>query len=96
MHIPVGLNARILLSENWRAGLEFGYRIGFRDYVNNVSGVYAKDEDFTNPDPFTPDDKYFGVITYAKEEAPIADLASDSGRRGFFFGFVTLAYRIKA
>ncbi len=95
LHVPVGINARVLINENWRAGIEFGYRIGFRDYVNNVSGVYSAD-DFENPDPFSPDTQYFGITTFAKEEAPIADLSSDSGRRSYFFGFLTLAYRLKS
>lgn len=94
LHIPVGINARLLINENWRAGIEVGYRVGFRDYVDNVSGVYAVG-DFKNADPFSPDDQYFGIITFAKEEAPIADLSSDSGRRSYIFGFLTLAYRLK-
>ncbi len=95
LHIPVGLNARVLINGNWKVGLEVGYRLGFRDYVDNVSGVYAVDEDFLNPDDGSPDPQYFGLITFAKEEAPIADLASDTGRRGYVFGFVTLDYRLK-
>ncbi|MEQ9187114.1 MAG: hypothetical protein RLP15_05215 [Cryomorphaceae bacterium] len=94
LHIPVGINARLLINEHWRAGIEVGYRLGFRDYVDNVSGVYAVG-DFKNADPFSPDEKYFGFITFAKEEAPIADLSSDSGRRSYIFGFLTLAYRLK-
>ena len=96
VHVHVGLDARLLINENWRAGVELGYRFGFRDYVNNVSGVYSANSEFKNADPFSPDNEYFGTITFAKEKAPIADLASENGRRNYIIGFITLAYRLKS
>jgi hypothetical protein len=95
LHIPIGMNARILINENWRVGLEAGYRIGFREYINNISGVYSVDENFLNPDTYNVDPRYFGLVTFAKERAPLADLASDSGKRNYFFAMVTLSYRLK-
>jgi len=96
-HFPIGTNVRFVFDENLRLGFEFGYRLGVRDYMNNVSAVYYRDgkpaQDYTDFD-----DPNFagGYVTFAKEEAPVGILASENGRRNYFFGMFTLAYRIKS
>ena len=96
LFFPMGGQARMILTENWRVGLEVGYRIGLNEYIDNVSGVYFRDPEFINSDPFSADPKTVGVITFTKEKAPIADLASDSGKRNYLFALITLSYRIKS
>lgn len=96
IHFPVGGQVRIIATENWRVGLEGGYRIGLSDYINNVSGVYYREEGVGLSDPFAPDPQYVGNITFAKEEAPISQLASESGKRNYLFVLLTLSYRFKS
>lgn len=96
VNFPVGGQVRIIASENWRVGLEGGYRIGLSDYINNVSGVYYSEEGVGLSDPFAPDPQYIGNITFAKEEAPISQLASESGKRNYLFVLLTLSYRFKS
>lgn len=93
---PVGTNVRMVVAENWRVGFEFGYRLGLREYINNVSGVYYRDPELINSDPYTPDPQYIGVVTFEKEQAPIQSLVNEKGKRNYFFGFLTLSYRIKS
>ena len=40
-NIPFGFGADYLLGEDHRIGLEFGYRMLFSDYLDDVSGVYV-------------------------------------------------------
>ena len=67
------------------------------DYIDNVSSVYYID---SNPYARTSeydDTKFSGeYVSLGKEKAPISSLASNSGRKNYFFGMVTLAYRIKS
>lgn len=87
----------MILTENWRVGLELGYRIGINEYIDNVSGVYYKDPTRQNLDPeFAADPQMVGTMIFSKEKAPIAELASESGKRNYFFGLITLSYRIKS
>lgn len=95
LFFPVGGQARMILTENWRVGLELGYRIGLREYIDNVSGVYYRDPSVQKLDSYE-DPQKVGEITFSKEKAPIADLASETGKRNYFFGLVTLSYRIKS
>lgn len=44
VHFPIGTSFRLVVAENWRIGLEAGYRLGVRDYIDNVSGVYYVNE----------------------------------------------------
>lgn len=98
MHIlfPVGATARLVLSENWRLGIEAGYRIGLRDYIDYVSAVYYRDGKPESTYSEYPDTDFAdGYVTFEKENAPIATLASESGRRNYFFGMIVLSYRLK-
>lgn len=96
VHFPIGTNLRLVVAKNWRVGVEAGYRIGLTDYIDNVSSVYYID---SNPYARTSeydDTKFSGeYVSLGKEKAPISSLASNSGRKNYFFGMVTLAYRIK-
>jgi hypothetical protein len=96
LHFPIGAQVRILASENWRVGLEGGYRLGLSEYINNVSGVYYLEEDVTLSDPFALDPQYIGNITFAKEQAPLSQLVSESGKRNYLFVLLTLSYRFKS
>ncbi|MEZ4721833.1 MAG: hypothetical protein R2813_08170 [Flavobacteriales bacterium] len=99
LHIPVGTQFRFVVSEHWRVGFEFGYRIGLKDYVDNVSSLYYTDNNrwgFTQDGRELPDASYVGQeVTFAKEKAPFAGLASEKGKRNYLFGTVTLAFRLK-
>lgn len=95
-HVPVGLTFRFILNDNWRVGAELGYRIGFREYINNVSGVYyhpdgsGKNEYYADPS-FTG-----GIVTYSKNRnLSLQEMDNIEGKTGYYFGMVTLAYRIK-
>lgn len=97
VHFPVGAQVRIVVAENWRIGIEAGYRLGIRDYIGNVSTVYYVDENPRAQNSEFTDTQFSGeYVTLDKETAPISSLASQGGRRNYFFGMLTLAYRIKS
>jgi hypothetical protein len=62
-----------------------------------VSTVYYVDE---NPQAQTSkfnDSQFTGeYVTLEKDAAPVASLASQGGRKNYFFGLLTLSYRIKS
>ncbi|GAB4377307.1 MAG: hypothetical protein Kow0075_05620 [Salibacteraceae bacterium] len=99
LHFPIGLTIRSVPNEYLRIGLDIGYRIGIRDYINGTSAVYyidgnpfperIKDEDQLNKD-------FIGYITLADEQAPIQSLASTTGRSGYFVAALTVAIRFKS
>lgn len=96
-YIPAGATFRLVLSENWRFGIEGGYRFGFRDYINNVSAVYYRDGN-PNPQrsPYTDTDYTGGNVTFSENaEVGVSELSSEPGRRSYFFATFTLAYRFK-
>lgn len=108
VHFPVGMNVRLVLTSNWRIGVEAGYRLGIRDYIGNVSTVYYADGNpraQSSPEAWTiaaqssayTDSDFSGeYVSLDKETAPVSSLASESGRKNYFFGLLTLAYRIKS
>lgn len=96
LNFPVGGQVRIIATENWRVGLEGGYRIGLSDYINNISGVYYAEEGVELSDPLAEDPTYVGNITLAQEQAPISQLVSESGKRNYLFVLLTLSYRFKS
>ena len=96
-HFPVGAQVRLVVAEDWRIGFEAGYRLGVRDYIGNVSTVYYVDENPQAQNSDFTDTKFTGeYVTLDKEKAPIGSLASQGGRKNYFFGLMTLAYRIKS
>jgi hypothetical protein len=97
VHIPVGGQLRFALSENWRFGFEGGYRIGFTEYINNLSGVYYPGDNPATPNRTYTDISFTGeIVTLSKENAPVSSLVSSKGRKGYFFGLFALSYRIKS
>lgn len=97
IHVPIGAQFRFVLSENWRIGFEACYRLGFRDYIDNVSSVYYVGE---NPlaynSPYT-DTQFTGrYVTLSGDNAPVDELAGQSGRSSYFIGMLTLSYRLKS
>jgi len=99
VHFPVGANLRFVLTENWRVGFEAGYRLGIRNYINGASGVYYVDETVSNPD-YQPeegdlDPQLISTITFEKENAPLDVLVDSRGRKNYFFGLLTVSYRLK-
>lgn len=96
IHFPVGATFRYVINQNWRVGLEAGYRIGIRDYIDNVSAVYYRDgSEAAEPTGF-PDESFSGgYVTFEKEQAPVSTLASKKGRRSYFMGQLVLSYTLK-
>lgn len=96
MHIPVGATARLTFSEHWSFGVEAGYRIGFRDYVDNVSAVYYEDGPPSGRSIF-PDENYTGGnVTFADDPSVgLGALVGENGRRNYFFAQFMLGYRFK-
>ena len=96
IHFPVGAHVRLVVAENWRIGFEAGHRFGLREYIGNVSTVYYKDQNpWAQTSEYT-DTQFSGeYVTLDKENAPIATLANKKGKRDYFFGMLTLSYRIK-
>lgn len=94
---PVGTNVRLVLSENWRIGVDLGYRFGFNSYINDESSVYFDKNVNLNSLPSTswPDSYYAGKVFFGKENQSTSQLSLQSGRRGYFLGLVTLSYRLK-
>ncbi|HWH63900.1 MAG TPA: DUF6089 family protein [Ginsengibacter sp.] len=46
--VPVGIGAAYSLNEDMRLGIEFGYRIIFTDYLDDVSNVYVDQNNLLN------------------------------------------------
>lgn len=96
-HIPLGTQVRFILSENWRFGAEFGYRIGIREYINNTSWVYYRDPEMKHSGTNSGvDQSLVGPVTFEKELPPIEELGSKTGRKNYMFIMLTLAYRFKS
>ena len=96
-HIPVGSQIRFILSENWRFGAEFGYRIGIKEYINNTSWVYYRDPEVKHPGTnASVDQSKVGPVPFEKELPPIEELGSKTGRKNYMFVMLTLAYRFKS
>ncbi|MEX2597733.1 MAG: hypothetical protein WEC59_12475 [Salibacteraceae bacterium] len=96
LHFPVGAQVRIIATENWRVGFEAGYRLGLSDYMDYVSGAYYRNPEDEVIDQFAEDPQYLGNVTFSKDQAPVSQLVSESGKRNFFFGLLTLSYRFKS
>ena len=98
IHFPVGAQARLVLGENWRLGLEACYRIGITNYIDNASSVYYADGN-PFPERYTdyPDKDFAGGYVFmGNETGSIPGLASQTGRKNYFVGMMTLSYRIKS
>lgn len=96
LHVPLGVNIRYVIDKNWRLGLDLGYRIGFKEYIGNASGVYYTEEGASADAPSTfENESYVGVVTYGDSKEPISRLTSDNGRKNYFVGLLSLSYRIK-
>ncbi len=97
LHFPVGANIRLVLTENWRVGIDGGYRFGLRPYINNVSGVYyeANISPEGLPKNEWPDHTFAGYVHFDDQKKSIPDLQLQDGRKGFFVGLITVSYRLK-
>ncbi len=96
LQVPLGVNIRYVVDKQWRVGLDLGYRLGFREYIGNVSGVYYTQEGASADAPSIYENESFvGVVTYGDSNDPIGSLAGDNGRTGYFVGLLSLSYRIK-
>ncbi len=97
LHFPVGANIRLVLTENWRVGIDAGYRFGIRPYIDNISGVYYDSDIAPEGLPINswPDYTYAGYVHFDDEQKSIADLKLQSGRMGYFVGMFTVSYRLK-
>lgn len=97
LHFPVGANIRLVLTENWRVGIDAGYRFGIRPYIDNVSGVYYDADIAPEGLPMNswPDYTYAGYVHFDDERKSISDLQLQSGRQGYFVGMLTVSYRLK-
>lgn len=97
-HIPVGVNLRYVIDKNWRLGLDVGYRIGFRSYIDHTSGVHYRDSEDQNVPNTYADRSFLGYVSYAdgeSEDNSGVPRTQGDGRTGYWVGLITLSYRIK-
>lgn len=97
LFFPIGVNTRLILSENWRVGVDLGYRFGVRSYINDVSSVYFDRQIDQSQLPISnlPDPYYAGSVYFGDENQALSQLSLQSGRKGYFLGLISVSYRIK-
>ena len=69
--IPFGLGMKYNLSRNWRLNFEFGARMTFFDYIDNISEPIIPDKNTQYGNPFDKDTYYFFGISLSYAFYPV-------------------------
>lgn len=89
--VPVGLGLKCYMNRSWMIALEYGVRVTFTDYLDDVSGTYAK--------PFFIESQYGPIASAMADPGPILHDAgtargnSKNKDRYSIFG-VSVTYRL--
>lgn len=91
--LPLGLGWKWVMKNQSQLGIEFGYRITFTDYLDDVSKTYADPEVLgIEVGPLS------GQMAYRKVGVPFKELGAprgnDSKKDIYFFGGLKYAFRI--
>lgn len=101
--IPMGVGANFTFNKKFKVGIEFGYRFTTTDYLDDISGRYASEEQLPFEESILLANRT--AEAFARGDASLDDLTlNDFGpgsRRGnpetndgYFLGQITLSYNI--
>lgn len=89
--IPIGFGVKIKMNEKWSAGLEYGLRLTFTDYIDDVSSTYVE--------PTRIEGQYGPMAAAMADRSPVlheeGDMRGDANNNDSYgiLGF-TITYRI--